>query len=128
MTAAFGATSQASTPGLFGKPLNNFGAPTTTSGFAFNSSTSNNIFGTNTQAKPFGSKGQNNLFDFVFILNAVNFSLFVAPATSTLFQAANPTQPTTSPFAPLNTTQNNVFGNVLGATPSNQVGLIFLLP
>lgn len=58
MSGGFGTTTQTGSSGLFGKPMTNFGAPstTTTNSFAFNSTPSTNLFGSNVQAKPFGSK------------------------------------------------------------------------
>lgn len=58
MSGGFGTTSQSGSTGLFGKPITNFGTPATTAtnSFAFNSTSTSNLFGTGSQAKPFGSK------------------------------------------------------------------------
>ncbi|XP_076167828.1 nuclear pore complex protein Nup98-96 isoform X2 [Ptiloglossa arizonensis] len=103
MSGGFGTTTQTGSSGLFGKPMTNFGAPstTTTNSFAFNSTPSTNLFGSNVQAKPFGTA-----------------------APTPLFATSNTNQTAGTGFGGINTTQNTGFGSTFGSTQPNQsIGL-----
>jgi hypothetical protein len=81
---------------LFSKPIASFGAPSTTSSaFAFNSSTSSNLF--NAQSKPFGTT-----------------------TATPLFATSNTTSTPGSAFGNINT-QNAGFGTTFSSGQSNQV-------
>ncbi|XP_015602178.1 nuclear pore complex protein Nup98-Nup96 isoform X2 [Cephus cinctus] len=97
MTSGFGANAQTGSTSLFGKPMTGFGTPaTTTSAFAFNPTTTSNLFGANPQAKPFGT---------------------VAPTS--LFSSTNTGQTTGAGFGAISGAQTSGFG-AFGSTPANQ--------
>ncbi|XP_012280499.1 nuclear pore complex protein Nup98-Nup96 [Orussus abietinus] len=99
MNGVFGSATQPASTVLFGKPMTGFGAPTTTTGsFAFNTTAPNTLFGANNQAKPFGG-------------------------TPTLFASTNTSQPTTTGFGGINTTQNTGFGPFGTTQPNQTIGL-----
>lgn len=104
MSGGFGTTSQSGSTGLFGKPITNFGTPATTAtnSFAFNSTSTSNLFGTGSQTKPFGTA-----------------------APTPLFATSNTNQNTGTSFGGINTGQQSTgFGTTFGCTPPNQsIGL-----
>ncbi|XP_011505770.1 PREDICTED: nuclear pore complex protein Nup98-Nup96 [Ceratosolen solmsi marchali] len=99
ITGGFGNANQSGNTGLFSKPIASFGVPSTTSSaFAFNSTTSSSLF--NAQSKPFG-----------------------ATAATPLFAANNTTSTPGSAFGNINT-QNTGFGTTFSSGQPNQsIGL-----
>nr|XP_034193442.1 nuclear pore complex protein Nup98-Nup96 [Osmia lignaria] len=103
MSSGFGTTTQSGSSGLFGKPMTNFGTPSTTAtnNFAFSSTPGTNLFGSNTQNKPFGTA-----------------------APTPLFATSNTNQTAGTGFGVINTAQNPSFGSTFGSTQPNQsIGL-----